>query len=112
MNYSTIENFILLLCDQFNFWFCTFQASRKVSKCGYLFVAPGYDFSNPLDKTRVSRLPVSGLSFILKKVPFYHQRIQRGGGGQGVQTPLPEKSQKHRISLQYWSGSPEESQSY
>jgi len=30
-----------------------FQASRKVSKCGYLFVAPGYDFSNPLDKTRV-----------------------------------------------------------
>lgn len=30
------------------------QASRKVSKCGYLFVAPGYDFSNPLDKTKVS----------------------------------------------------------
>ncbi|XP_060582101.1 golgin subfamily A member 4-like isoform X4 [Ruditapes philippinarum] len=28
------------------------KASRKVSKCGYLFVAPGYDFSNPLDKTR------------------------------------------------------------
>ncbi|KAL4239345.1 hypothetical protein ACF0H5_000162 [Mactra antiquata] len=28
------------------------KASRKVSKCGYLFVAPGYDFSNPLDKTK------------------------------------------------------------
>ncbi|XP_052819557.1 centromere-associated protein E-like isoform X4 [Mya arenaria] len=28
------------------------KASRKVSKCGYLFVAPGYDFTNPLDKTR------------------------------------------------------------
>ncbi|CAL1542227.1 unnamed protein product [Lymnaea stagnalis] len=28
------------------------KASRKVSKCGYLFVSPGYDFSNPLDRTR------------------------------------------------------------
>ncbi|GFO38259.1 protein outspread, partial [Plakobranchus ocellatus] len=27
-------------------------ASRKVTKCGYLFVSPGYDFSNPLDRTR------------------------------------------------------------
>ncbi|XP_063446261.1 major antigen-like isoform X1 [Mytilus trossulus] len=28
------------------------KASRKVSKCGYLFVAPDYDFNNPLDKSR------------------------------------------------------------
>ena len=34
-----------------------FQASRKISKCGYLFVAPEqFDFSNPLDKTRVRYL--------------------------------------------------------
>ena len=31
-----------------------------------------------------------------------HAQIQRGGG-QGVQT-TPEKSQKYRASLQYWSG--------
>ena len=31
----------------------------------------------------------------------------RGGGGQGVQTPPPEKSQKSRVSYQYWSRSPE-----
>ncbi|KAK7502088.1 hypothetical protein BaRGS_00006840 [Batillaria attramentaria] len=28
------------------------KASRKVSKCGYLFVSPDFDFSNPLDRTR------------------------------------------------------------
>ncbi|CAG5129035.1 unnamed protein product, partial [Candidula unifasciata] len=28
------------------------KASRKVSKCGYLFISPGYDFSNPVDRTR------------------------------------------------------------
>ncbi|XP_059045257.1 protein outspread [Achroia grisella] len=28
------------------------RASRKVSKCGYLFVAPGWDFSNPLYRTK------------------------------------------------------------
>ena len=31
-------------------------------------------------------------------------------GGQGVRPP--EKSQKYRVCLQYWSGSPEKSQSY
>lgn len=30
------------------------QASRKVSKCGYLFVAPDWDFNNPLYRTKVS----------------------------------------------------------
>ena len=38
-----------------------------------------------------------------------------GGGGDRVRhsdpTP-PEKSEKYRVSLQYWSGSPEKSQSY
>ena len=33
-----------------------------------------------------------------------HGRIQRGG--QGVRTQTPEKSQKNRVSLQNWSGSP------
>ncbi|XP_064106229.1 uncharacterized protein LOC135215453 isoform X24 [Macrobrachium nipponense] len=28
------------------------SASRKVSKCGYLFVAPDWDFSNPLNRTK------------------------------------------------------------
>ncbi|XP_066967934.1 protein outspread isoform X40 [Macrobrachium rosenbergii] len=28
------------------------RASRKVSKCGYLFVAPDWDFSNPLNRTK------------------------------------------------------------
>ena len=30
------------------------QASRKVSKCGYLFVAPDWDFTIPLYRTKVS----------------------------------------------------------
>ena len=34
----------------------------------------------------------------------------RGGRGPDP-PPRPEKSQKYRISLQYWSGSPEKSQS-
>ena len=33
-------------------------------------------------------------------------------GGKGVLTPTPEKSQSHRVSLQYWPRSPEKSQSY
>ena len=36
----------------------------------------------------------------------------RGGGGRGFWTISPEKSQKYRVSLQYWSGYPEKSQSY
>ncbi|XP_050391694.1 golgin subfamily A member 4 isoform X1 [Patella vulgata] len=28
------------------------KASRKVSKCGYLFVAPDFDFNSPLDRTK------------------------------------------------------------
>ncbi|XP_077291879.1 myosin phosphatase Rho interacting protein outspread [Arctopsyche grandis] len=28
------------------------RASRKISKCGYLFVAPGWDFSDPLNRTK------------------------------------------------------------
>lgn len=32
------------------------QTSRKVSKCGYLFVAPhDWDWGNPLYRTKVSR---------------------------------------------------------
>ena len=26
------------------------KASRKISKCGYLFVAPDWDFSNPINR--------------------------------------------------------------
>ncbi|CAD7085940.1 unnamed protein product [Hermetia illucens] len=29
------------------------RASRKVSKCGYLFVAPDWDFNNPLYRTKI-----------------------------------------------------------
>ncbi|KAK6638226.1 hypothetical protein RUM44_008655 [Polyplax serrata] len=28
------------------------RAARKISKCGYLFVAPGWDFSNPINRTK------------------------------------------------------------
>ena len=36
-----------------------------------------------------------------------HARIQRGDRGSGPPPPPPpEKSQKYRISLQYWTGSP------
>ncbi|XP_046620410.1 protein outspread isoform X1 [Neodiprion virginianus] len=28
------------------------RATRKISKCGYLFVAPGWDFTNPLNRTK------------------------------------------------------------
>ncbi|XP_015172858.1 PREDICTED: protein outspread isoform X3 [Polistes dominula] len=28
------------------------RATRKISKCGYLFVAPDWDFSNPLNRTK------------------------------------------------------------
>ncbi|OWR47648.1 outspread isoform C [Danaus plexippus plexippus] len=31
-----------------------YEASRKISRCGYLFVAPGWDFSNPLYRTKLS----------------------------------------------------------
>ena len=40
-----------------------------------------------------------------------HVRIQRGR--QGVRTPPPpEKSQKYRVSYQYWSRFPEKAQGY
>ncbi|XP_065217699.1 protein outspread isoform X2 [Planococcus citri] len=28
------------------------RATRKVAKCGYLFVAPGWDFTNPINRTK------------------------------------------------------------
>ncbi len=35
--------------------FHMFQANRKICKYGYLFVAPDtFDFSNPMDRTRVN----------------------------------------------------------
>ena len=40
-----------------------------------------------------------------------HEQIQRGWG-QRVRTPLPEKSQKYRVSVQHWFGPPEKLQSY
>jgi hypothetical protein len=33
-----------------------FQASRKVAKCGYLFAAPDWDFSNPINRTKVRKM--------------------------------------------------------
>ena len=39
-----------------------------------------------------------------------HGRTQKGRGGRGLGPS--EKSQKYRVSLQYWSGSPETSQRY
>ena len=34
-------------------YLCILQASRKVAKCGYLFAAPDWDFSNPINRTKV-----------------------------------------------------------
>ena len=41
-----------------------------------------------------------------------HVPIQRGGGSGPRPPPLPEKSQKCRVSQKYWSRSHEKSQSY
>lgn len=43
---TRIQNIILL-------YFYLFQATRKAVKCGYLFVAPGRDFTNPINRTKV-----------------------------------------------------------
>lgn len=47
----TNVNIIILNC--FSFFF---QASRAVARSGYLFVAPDWDFSVPLNRTKVKRI--------------------------------------------------------
>ena len=61
---------------------------------------------------KVKKLRINGL--VSKSFPGKrHVRIQRGvGGGEVVQTPPPEKSQKYRVSKHKWSGSPKKAQGY
>ena len=48
------------------------QASRKISKCSYLFVAPDtFDFKSPLDRTRVSEI-LTNLAWCLSQLPVYN----------------------------------------
>ena len=55
------------------------------------------------------------LSVFKKTFSYFNQKtkcvIIMGGSGVGEQEVPPEKSQKFRVSSQYWSGSPEKSQS-
>ena len=53
----------------------------------------------PEKSTRIKRVK-------LQFIKLSHGLIQRGCSGSG--TPSPEKSQKYRVSLQYWSGSPKQ----
>ena len=43
----------------------------------------------------------------LQFIKLSHGLIRMGGGCSGSGTPSPDKSQKYRVILQYWSGSPE-----
>ena len=51
----------------------------------------------------------------LTKAPVAWGNPEGGGGGRGADHPPPpptEKTQINSVSYQYWSGSPEKSQSY
>ncbi|EFX80703.1 hypothetical protein DAPPUDRAFT_318415 [Daphnia pulex] len=53
------------------------RASRKVAKCGYLFAAPDWDFSNPINRTkRISKNDISGTreKQLLEKGPVTKSR--------------------------------------
>ena len=52
----------------------------------------------------------SNLGLQISQVTY--MRGSRGGGGGGSGSGRPEKSQKYKVSLQYWSGLPAKSQSY
>ena len=62
----------------------------------------------------VSRVKVSkgGINnrYTMGFPPVHHARVQRGTAG--PDTPSPLKNHKNRVSKQYWSRSPEQSQSY
>ena len=59
----------------------------------------------------VTYVPAGFGKVLLALILGCHGRIERGDRGSGPPPP-PEKSQKIRVSKQYWSGSPAKSQSY
>ena len=46
----------------------------------------------------VEDIPVERKCCFEEQSTYFHGRIQKGGGGQGVRTPPPEKLQKYRVS--------------
>ena len=63
----------------------------------------------------VAFVPAGFSKVLLELILGCHGPIQRGGQGPGPPPPPPpppEKSPKNRVSKQYWSRSPEKSQSY
>ncbi|KAI9585631.1 hypothetical protein GQX74_001478 [Glossina fuscipes] len=55
--------------------FASSRASRKVSKCGYLFVAPDWDFNNPLYRTKAknSHYKLKHLELAKRKDRVFHR---------------------------------------
>ena len=95
--------------------------TQVVSKHGFLgcmasLVLNGFDYNIMKDATNKEYTIVEGCSskpiyhymspFMLNIFVYYTCADLEGG--QGVQTP-PKKSQKYRVSQQYWSGSPKNS---
>ena len=68
------------------------------------------------DKMKSQGLSFDPSYFKAKKEVFVQQKMQTSWAdpeeGQGSGPSPPEKSQKYRVSLHYWSGPPEKSQSY
>ena len=60
----------------------------------------------------VTYVPAGFGKVLLALILGCHGRIQREGQGVRTPPPPPEKSQNIRVSKQYWSRSPEKSQSY
>ena len=54
----------------------------------------------------------SNFGLMISQVTYMRGSRRGGGGGAEGPDPPPEKSQKYKVSLQYWFGSPAKSQSY
>ena len=66
------------------------------------------------DKMKSQGLSFDPSYFKAKKEVFVQQKMHTSyaDSEEGQGPDPPEKSQKYRVSLHFWSGSPEESQSY
>lgn len=44
-----------LFLSKLKYFIDIFQMTRKILKCGYLFVAPDWDFNNPIYRSKVKK---------------------------------------------------------
>ncbi|KAH8251435.1 hypothetical protein KR032_011890 [Drosophila birchii] len=65
------------------------RASRKVSKCGYLFVAPDWDFSNPLYRTKPETIPQACID--MTKVLEVTSAVEVTGHPNSIAIAAPER---------------------